>query len=356
MNRISSATTRKLSWLLLVISLAAAQVGCQKPYVYDVGALPPQFDAPRTVSINDVDFSKLARNAEKSETLRPGDVVNVQVASGIEEEEPTSWQVRLDDSGVAAVPIIGAVRLAGLDYTRAEQAIRFEGVRRGKFIAPNVAVSLRERRSINVTVLGAVAKQGQVSIPAANPNLLEALTLAGNLTEEASTVVEIRHPPIAVAQASYDGGMPPVNQSRIQTIDLARAQFDPNVDLRLEDGSTVVVRPRGERFVSLIGLVRKRGQFKMPKDKDLHLLEAISLGDGRTLQIADKVHIIRRIPNQPTPIVIEASIKEAKSNPAANVRLGPGDIVSVEETPVTMLVGTIKDFVRLGFTSAIPGF
>jgi protein involved in polysaccharide export with SLBB domain len=154
-----------------------------------------------------------------------------------------------------------------------------------------------------------------------------------------------------VAQASYPGG----NAPRIHTIDLAKAQFDPNVDLRVEDGSTVVVRRRGERFVSLIGLVRKRGQYEMPVDKDLHLLEAISLADGRTLQIADKVHIIRRIPNQPNPVVIEVSVKSAKSDPTANIRLAPGDVVSVEETMVTMVVGTIRDSVGLGFTSGIPG-
>jgi polysaccharide export outer membrane protein len=263
----------------------------------------------------------------------------------------------LDDSGVASVPIIGPVRLAGLDYTRAEQAIRYEGVNRGKYVAPNVSVAVRERRSINVTVLGAVATQGTVSIPASNANLLEALTRAGNLTKDASTIVEIRRPSHmapgqSVAQASYPNTAPP----QIQTIDLALAHHNPNLDLQIEDGTTIVVRPRGERFVSLIGLVRKRGQYKMPTDRDLHLLEALSLGDGRTLQIADKVHIIRRIPDQSTPVVVEVSVKTAKFDPAYNIRLAPGDVISVEETPVTMVVGTLRDFVRLGFTSGIPGF
>jgi polysaccharide export outer membrane protein len=337
--------------VLAVATLLVLFSGCQQAQVFDVSSLPNQFQAPHTVSVNNIDFSKLARGSERAETLRSGDVVDVQVATGIEEEELATWQVRLDDSGVAAIPVIGAVSLAGLDFTRAEQAIRFEGVRRGKYIAPNVSIAIRERRSINVTVLGAVARQGTLSIPVNNANLLEALTRAGNLTEEASTIVEIRHPPRMVAQASYAGG----NAPRIHTIDLAKAQFDPNVDLRVEDGSTVVVRRRGERFVSLIGLVRKRGQYEMPVDKDLHLLEAISLADGRTLQIADKVHIIRRIPNQPNPVVIEVSVKSAKSDPTANIRLAPGDVVSVEETMVTMVVGTIRDSVGFGFTSGIPG-
>jgi polysaccharide export outer membrane protein len=344
----------KFAYMLASLAILLA-TGCQQASVFTVSTLPNQFRAPPTISATSIDFSRLARSPNKSETLYPGDVVDVQVATGIELEEPAVWKVRLDDEGVAAIPIIGAVRLAGLDYTRAEQAIRFEGVQRGKYIRPNVSVAIRERRSVQVNVLGAVAIQGTVSLANSNANLLEALTQAGNLTADASTIVEIRHPQRAVVPAAYRPGMPP-QSPRIVTVDLFQAQANPNMDLHLEDGSTVVVRPRGERFISLMGLVRKRGQYKMPADRDLHLLEALSLGDGRTLQIADRVQVIRQIPGQQTPVVIEASIKSAKAEPIANLRLAPGDVVSVEETPLTFFVGTVKDFVRFGFSSTVPGF
>jgi hypothetical protein len=94
----------------------------------------------------------------------------------------------------------------------------------------------------------------------------------------------------------------------------------------------------------------------MPMDKDLHLLEAISLSEGRVLQMADKVHIIRQGPAWRDPVVIEASVKAAKANPKSNLRLADGDVVSVEETTATFVVGTLREFVRLGFTSGIPGF
>jgi hypothetical protein len=66
--------------------------------------------------------------------------------------------------------------------------------------------------------------------------------------------------------------------------------------------------------------------------------------------------VIRQIPNRAEPVVIEASIREAKQDGPANIRLAAGDVVSVEETAVTFLVGTVREFVRFGFTSAIPGF
>jgi polysaccharide biosynthesis/export protein len=55
------------------------------------------------------------------------------------------------------------------------------------------------------------------------------------------------------------------------------------------------------------------------------------------------------------PVVIECSIRAAKRGGNANLVLAPGDVVSVEETPLTFTVGTIQNFVRFGFSSAIPG-
>ena len=80
------------------------------------------------------------------------------------------------------------------------------------------------------------------------------------------------------------------------------------------------------------------------------------MAGGLRLEIADKVHIMRTPPNSTESIIIQVSIRDAKRDGASNVRLAAGDIVSVEETPVTFVVGTIRDFVRFGFTSGIPGF
>jgi len=87
----------------------------------------------------------------------------------------------------------------------------------------------------------------------------------------------------------------------------------------------------------------------------VRLLDAIALANGRTMQLADKVHVIRQLDTMKEPILIAASMKEAKRGGPANLRLGPGDIVSVEETPLTFTVGTIRSFIRFGFSSAIPG-
>lgn len=156
--------------------------------------------------------------------------------------------------------------------------------------------------------------------------------------------------------ASYpQGGVAGPVGPRLTRIDLVQATATGNADVHLEDGSTVMVMARPKRYVHVMGLVRKPDQFEMPDDHELRLLDAIALANGRTLELADKVRVIRRIPHREEPVVIEASVREAKQNSGANILLAPGDVVSVEETPTTFVIGTIREFVRFGFTAGIPG-
>jgi polysaccharide export outer membrane protein len=126
-------------------------------------------------------------------------------------------------------------------------------------------------------------------------------------------------------------------------------------NLLLEDGATVMVMKKPTRFIQVIGLVRASNRFEMRNDQEMRLLDAIALAGGCSLSIADKIYIIRQVPNRADPALIETSIKEAKRDGAANILLAAGDVVSVEETPVTFVVGTIRDFVGFGFSAPIPG-
>jgi polysaccharide export outer membrane protein len=66
--------------------------------------------------------------------------------------------------------------------------------------------------------------------------------------------------------------------------------------------------------------------------------------------------VIRHAPDQPEPLVIQVSVRAAKTDGQENLPLAPGDVVSVEQTPATVMVDVLKSFVRLGFNAAAPGF
>ena len=293
----------------------------------------------------------------RSEAIYPGDVLEVTIATGLEEKSPESWPLRVSDAGDIDVPLVGAVHVAGLLLPDAEQLVRHECITRRLYRDPLVSVLLRNRKSIRVTVVGAVESPGTYELPAVSSDLLAALIAAGGLSEKASTIVEIRNMGDANVLPSA-GGDPrrTVAQAGSVRVDLIAAGQGLSPDYRIDDGSVIMVREEEPKTIQVIGLVRKPDQLEIDPGKEVRLLDAIAMAGGLTIELADKVHVIRNLEKADKPVVIQASIREAKRGGQANLLLAPGDVVSVEETPLTFTVSTIQNFVRFGFSSAIPGF
>jgi polysaccharide export outer membrane protein len=120
----------------------------------------------------------------------------------------------------------------------------------------------------------------------------------------------------------------------------------------LEDGAMVMVRNRPPQFIHVIGLVKRPNQFPLPSGRDLRVLDAIGLAGGRTMSIADKVYVIRNLSELPEPVVIKVSVRDAKKpDSRANIALAAGDVVSVEETPSTFVLDTMRRFVNVGVSA-----
>lgn len=369
-TNISQTQTSRLAMTMVALAIASATWGCTRANLYQAASLPPELMAPRHASLQDVDLSRLARTTSNSQVLYAGDEVEVTIATGLEERTPPAWRGRVADDGSLTVPLVGTVQVAGLEITQAEQMIRSESIRRGKYVSPNVTLTMTQRRTNKIAVLGAVEEPSTYELPAASSDLLTAIVQAGGLADDAGTIIEIRHPPGLVEEpvannsngyatelASMQGNRRMVRTPpRTIQVDLTKASRSDFGDYSLTDGSTVMVMKRPKRFIHVIGLVNRSDQFEIPEDlEEPRLLDALAMAGGRRLEIADKVHVIRQLPNREEPVVIEASVRKAKGDTASNIRLASGDVVSVEETPTTFVVGTIKDFVRFGFSSAIPG-
>jgi polysaccharide export outer membrane protein len=117
----------------------------------------------------------------------------------------------------------------------------------------------------------------------------------------------------------------------------------------LSDRDIVRVIPQETKEIYVAGLVNSPGQFELPTDQDLYLLDAIALAGGHSSPVADKVLVIRRMKDRPEPIFIHASLSKAKKNGLENIRLAAGDTITIEQTPATTVVGTISKFFRLTF-------
>ncbi len=344
---------------LLAGWFSLCSAGCHQSQVYTPSQLPPDCLATQAHTAQRLNLTGFARAGTNSQQIIPGDLLQVAVATGLETDDQAAWPaVRVSDAGTIELPLVGTVPVAGLELEAAEKRIREESMRRGIYRAPNVSVTLLKRRTSRVTVVGSVRESGVKELPASDCDLFAALVAAGGMADDASTVVEIRRTSDRarqVIQAGYPGATPAARTELLDRLDLADLERTGG-NTALQDGAVVMVMPQPARTVQVIGLVNTPSQIKMPMDRDMRLLDAIAQAGGLTLQVANKVHIIRHVPEREEPVVIETSIREAKSRAHANVLLAAGDVVSVEETPMTFTVETLRSFIRFGFTSAIPGF
>ena len=351
--------------ILLAAVWALLLCGCRSVADYKAAQLPADLRALAVPSPQRIDLSAIASHSINQNVIYAGDVLDVTLATGLEERAPQTWPLRVSESGMIQIPLVGEVHVVGLTLTDAEHWIRQASVDREIFRNPHVSVLMMRRKTVEVRIVGAVETPGVYKLPAAGSDLLAAIVASGGLTEDAGTVIEIRHPnstvttgispsPEGVALAAFVQSVetPP----RIVRVDLSEiTRGESTVDLHVEDGSVVMVMDRKNRSVSVIGLVRRPDSYELPSDDTLRLLDALALAGGPTVSVANKVRVIRHPSDEEDPISIAVSIREAKRRGKENLVLAPGDIVVVEETPVTVVVETIRGFIRFGFTSSVPG-
>jgi len=155
--------------------------------------------------------------------LGPGDVlfVNVQRFPDLNLQGP------VNPEGAIVLPLAGAIAVQGLTVEDARERIRTALDR--YVVNPNVELSLLSQRPVRVTLTGKVASPG--FYPLTNPNISEALRLAGGIQASA----DLRR--VTVRRTLNDG------RTISQQLDL----YSPLVtganppELRLEDGDVIEV-------------------------------------------------------------------------------------------------------------------
>lgn len=108
--------------------------------------------------------------------------------------------------------------------------------------------------------------------------------------------------------------------------------------------------------VHVMGLVNKPGQYDLPVNQDLRVLDAIAMAGGASSSVAEKVFVIRQVPGQSEAKVVRVRLSKAKRDGVENLKLAAGDIVSIEQTPFTFALEAVKSFVRVGLSSSLTLF
>jgi polysaccharide export outer membrane protein len=251
------------------------------------------------------------------------------------------------------------VLVAGQELQDAEREICAAGVARGIFRSPTVTVTMKQPRTIRVTVVGSVKTPNVYELPRGAGSVLAAIVAAGGLADDAGPDVEVRHTQAVPGQGPqpHVAGLPGTEGAMVsyeQTIaaqtvklSLSNARVDPRAARDLQDGDVVQVPRRVIKGVYVMGLVAKPGELPYPVNQEIRLLDAISMAGGCSHMLADQVTLIRHVPGKDDPVKIDVSIEAAKTG-NENLQLAPGDTVVIEQTPAVLAFDLIKTFFRFG--------
>ncbi len=355
-----------------VLAIAAGAPGCGARR-FHAASLPAQYAAPTPVDLEAMNLAGLANNSVSIDVVQPGDVLEVSMVNDYSKLTTTTTPVRVADDGTVVIPLVGRVAVGGLEVEKAEQAINAESIARGIFRNPCITVTMKQCRTCKVTVVGAVNKPGTHELPRGSSSLMDAIVAAEGLSKEAGTEVEIHHtdsrqaalrqstrqaavaPDGSVVPASYQQSPPDAAGQIVTKVDLAAATAGGARVPELDDGDVVQVMKRTLRPIYVMGLVHKPGEFPYPLDQEIRVLDALALAGGVSNTVAEDVLVIRHVPGESEPIRITIGIQAAK-NGRDNLALAPGDTVTVEQSPATVVVDVIQTFFRVSLGGSLSWF
>ncbi|MGZ0172356.1 MAG: polysaccharide biosynthesis/export family protein [Planctomycetales bacterium] len=360
--------------------MLAAFTGCSSPLTYRAVELPGDLAAPHVVDASQLDLRQLGNPFTDQGLIYPRDVLTVATSAGDDfgsESTSTSSSLQVTDHGTVDVPLVGTVKVVGLTLSQASQVIRQASIDRQIYVSPVASVLFAKKNVHIVTVAGAVKKAGSYEFRPGACTIAAAIQFAGGLTEKAdpnleveipgtSSNVEAMSPELNSAsiltaghQSAFDSESSE-NQRRLSSLSttppqilrislLSPASEVPASRNNLPDGTVITVRERPDRFISIIGLTQNKS-IELPYDRDYHVLDAIAAAGGPKYSpwIANKIKVLRPHPSSGETVAINLTMGEAKRNRDANIALAPGDVVSIEETPLTFTIGTIGALVGIG--------
>ena len=255
-------------FLLILIVLASGATQALAQATRAPAAAQPPAKAPAAQPIADTDY-----------TVGPQDVLSVRIYG----EEKLSGRIRIDNDGSFPFEYLGRVKAEGMTTAQIE-AYLTKALGDGYLRNPQISVEVVEYRSQSVFVTGEVRSPNKYSLPG-NSTLMDVLTLAGSITQNAGNWVQITHARQGAellgpsASADYDIR---VNLRDIQT---GKAQ-----NIKMRDGDTIFV-PKAER-IFVVGQVRNSGAIVF--EEGMTVFEAIAAAGGITEKGSNsRIEIIR---------------------------------------------------------------
>jgi polysaccharide biosynthesis/export protein len=336
----------------------------------------------------------VARSAPHDYLIGSGDVLSIQVF----EIPELSRDVRVSQSGTIGIPLVPVrLRMSGLTEAQAEQKIAEVLEADGLVTHPQVSVSVKERKSKPITIVGAVSHP--LVYQAERPiTLVEALAEAGGIANDAGDTVIVTRPdqpaesessdppaisrgevipipgPKAPGQENSAAGLtagkpaagnspaqvsaaspnpPPISNVITVNLNELLETGNPANNILLQGGDIVAVPHAG--IVYVLGAVGKPGGFVVSNDRtQLTTLKVLSLAGGMTRTAKSDRAVIIRKDTQGQQHEVAVDLNKVLKRETEDVQLQPSDILYVPESATKQaMVRAAELGVAIGTAAAI---
>jgi polysaccharide export outer membrane protein len=257
---------------------------------------------------------------EKEYQIGPDDVISVRV---YEEPDLSREGATVSQDGRINFPLIGRTRVAGMTPTQAEQRIAEKLMREQYLTDPHITVQVKEFRSKEVLVLGAVENPGGYYLRASE-SLLDILSRAGGVDfakgGQRLTLIRTHQDP--------DNGE---NKIAIQVnLNKLMGGQQQYADLLLRNKDVIYI-PKAKRF-TVMGEVQKPGSYIID-NSGLSIVEAVGKAGGFTrIAAPNRTKIIRSNGEGKKVIRVNMNVLTKRSDNPEMVQIQPHDIIIVPES------------------------
>ena len=288
-----------------ICSLAVLQV--------QAGQVPAQMAGIQQASLQPLltPASKPPQAAAGNYVVGPEDLLDVQVFG----EEDLTRQVRVNGEGEIVLPLVGALKVAGMTPKAIEQRL-MQAYGTNYLRNPQITLSVKEYRHQRVSVTGAVDKPGYYEIIGPR-KLLEILAMAGGPQDKGPSARAGDTVNITRQQGSP--------QNLIIDLKRLEVQMDPELNVTVNSGDVVHVPFAGNAYV--LGGVRSPGC--IPVRDNLTLSQALAVVGGADPVLASSQVKIMRLDAQRNPVTITAHLGKVMSRQEEDVPLKENDVVVV---------------------------
>ena len=337
-SRRACARRRSANRIVLAGVLTAALAGCSDDNRITMDALHElESQISREMqerSVKELAPEQVALTEIRAETVGPGDVLTLTITGANGPYLVNNVRVRVNENGQIRLPLVGTLKVGGLDMDGVEQVVIDAHV--PDFVKDlTVFAELTLPEATTVLVVNAGGQPELVTLRSNERNVLYALALSARATQGASGRVTVR---------SVRPEREAVVYNLTQADGARRALLAPP----LESGDTVFVEAAPTYSVFLTGLVNAPGPLALPPDSSISVARAIASAGG-LIDFLDpqEATLWRELPDG-EQVRVKVNIADILAGKSPDFDLHVGDILDVPHTAETRFRDWILQNIRIG--------